>query len=228
MNLQLNNLLRGIRRKTNLNQDQMAHLMGVSLRTYQRYESGVAELSINQFLRVLQATDRSLFMETIVSLELNFDSDSGRKDYFGDQIFSEAVISKVAEKPAISGGAEFLEKVQKPIPLSEVKDSLCGYWDWNLDRLETFWSSEGYTIYSQPLSAEINSDDTFSRVSPEDMPGIKRGIEDLIKRDISYHNRHRVRTEDGRYFVVNASANKIVTDGETIVFGIAKAYLRDS
>lgn len=217
LSIDTHKFLRKIRTLNNLHQQDMADILSVSLRSYQRYESGDSELGLSQFLRFIRIIDVGGYLDLCqIILKNNFTE-------IGNNLLK--TFKEINDGDPKSANEA---RVKLHIDDSELKnysnEYLVGYWDWSPDTDITYWSENMYKIYGVEDREDKRPDNVLQNISEEDRGKIEYGIINLLTKGIPYHN-HHVATHSGKKIMINASAVLTKRARERVVVGCCKAYL---
>ena len=216
-------IIKDKRKKAGLSQEQLADKIDISLRSYQRVESGESELRFTQLVKVLEILDPN-FKQYFIDY---FKEDSNYDDQ--SQTTETKTIDRIGStvnslaKPEVISNVKEIEVIKTAMKICpNDNDHLVGYWEWNISKSSFYFSDEVFKIYGLDQDNEMSFDKVMTRVDPIDVPKIKKAIDDLINFNIPYHNVHTVINNIGPNYQVSGVARKFEVEDSFIMFGIAE------
>jgi transcriptional regulator with XRE-family HTH domain len=214
--------IKGHRVAQGISQARMADQLGMTLRTYQRLESGDTSLKVYQLFQILDLLSPSighyLFSQILNSEEVDRSINSKETSRLDKA-------STCIQRPQLADSETSIDVLKSALIANNDEDRVgTGYWEWNMTTSEVYWSTEMYYIYDAPKE---NKTIDFGwlcehRIHPEDHEKVRVGMEELINLNRHYYNSHRVRHRELGEIRVNAAARKFIQDGHDIIFGIAQ------
>lgn len=209
--------LKEVRTLKKLNQQQMAELLAVSLRSYQRYESGESEMGFSQFLRLLRTIDLGGYLDICqIMMKNDFSKIDNR------------LLKTLNELN--SANTKVIRESRVKLHVDEVNahknsnEFLVGYWDWSPDTDETFWSENMFEIYGVENKEDMRPENLLQNINDGDKKKIEFGIVNLLTKGIPYHN-HHIAIHPDKEVVINASAIISKRGAERFVVGSCKSYV---
>lgn len=215
--LEILNHIRSLRESKGLTQPELAKQVGISLRTYQRIESGMTSIKVYQLIDILSHLDPA-FSEYF----LNY---FGRDQNIGENESETKIMNGLAKNvsirnaPVVASDSKEIEIVKSSMVRPGIQN--IGYWEWNPSNSFFFWSEEMYALYDYKKDDQWSFEDLCQKVHPDDVPGMKQSLERMLTDNKPYHSIHRVFHSTQGCIQVEAYARVLKQVNEEVVFGIA-------
>ena len=218
--------LKRLRDDHQLPQKEMARIMGVSHRTYQRIESGESELTASQFLNTLKLFQKD-FILTYFKL---FKPKKKLVGHFNHRNLNNILNE---ERPMHFLDKSLIGESLYPDLNKETYYKTCckeegmkiGYWEYSVNERCIFWSDDMYDIYGLKKGSVIMNSDLGEKIFSEDLQSFNQAFSNFIKYSIPISGQHRVRLDGQHYYLVSVSSEIIEVEGMTYLAGVSKAYL---
>ncbi|MBD64245.1 MAG: hypothetical protein CME62_03505 [Halobacteriovoraceae bacterium] len=197
------------RKITGISQETMSRKIGVSLRSYQRLEAGELSLSLTQYLKILETVNPRLEK----SLELIMNS-----DHFNNFALRDQHVLKLAPRKIHNNVEKDWLDYNKKCPM--LNCNKVGYLEWNLTRLEYYWSEEMYDIYELKKNVKFSHDLLMGQISPADYLSCKINMDKMINENAPFHFVHsRKHSKRGLLNLVTL-ARMCEYQNDTYVYGV--------
>lgn len=213
-------MLRAARMERNVSQEELAHQVNISFRTYQRIEAGQISPRMEVLFRILNflKIDAKTF---ILSSSLLWDAVPNPKTSYElrhDQVWQ----NKERSDPMLINSLE-VEIIKKVLSNNyDRKVESMGYWEWNIDTHEFFWSPQMFAIYGMNESIPFDVDKFRNKINKADLIQIDKDLEILLKENGTYDNTHLVIDAKAPYKVRSIARKYENPQGNVVIFGIAE------
>lgn len=212
-------ILRQERTRLGMSQEDVARAVKISLRNYQRIESAEVSPRLDVLFRIIKVIGidaRKVLLDAF---------HGGLRDQVPESIEKlerEGWRDASRTKPMLIDNIE-IEGLKKALTNEyERGHEDVGYWEWNIDTKEFYWSTQMFHVYKMDPTEDFNHAAFIATLDPEDVKAMNMSIENLVEKDIPYTTVHKV-TTDGEIFRVRALARLYRNQaGHRIIFGIAE------
>lgn len=218
--------LKRLRDDHQLPQKEMARIMGVSHRTYQRIESGESELTASQFLNTIKLFQKDFILTYFKLFKSKKKKDGENRHRNMENILNDNHQINFLDKSLIG------ESLYPDLNKETYYKTCCkeegvkiGYWEYSVSERYIYWTDEMYDIYGLKKGSSIFNKNIGERIYPEDIPSFNQAFYNFIKFNIPISGQHRVKLDEYHYYLVSVTSEVIEVEGMTYLAGVSKAYL---
>lgn len=210
-----------LRAKARITQVELAQRIGISFRTLQRLEAGQISPRLDLFFKMLESVKIEATSE-ILSLFESREKFEGSEKQGKWEIF-QPVDGRTRTSTPLSIEAFEVDCIKYILgPDFDQGVTPLGYWEWNLDRDEYFWSPQMYRVYGVDENTPVMEIKLSALIDLEDQKKMEVSMQNVIRYGIPYHSVHAVTSNGERFYVRSCAKRYVDTQGNHVIFGIAK------
>lgn len=220
-NNQIVNYLGETRIKNCISQEKMASKLGVSLRTYQRFENFEAYLTVTQFLRAIEVLSPELsqyIYKALYASSISPDDHIPLRDdpEFNDLVIRSAVLSENNKE------YKYLKAKMERHSIGNIHK--LGYWDFTPSIKETHYSDDLLDIFDANGPEEMTYEAVIPKVIEEDRERFLLSFQKFFEHDWPYNEIFTLVGKDSSLKKVHIMVDKTKHNNNDLCFALVALY----